>query len=428
MPPAVRLSDKAASPADAHGCPGCPHPTFGPAVNGSTNVFVNKLPAIRKGDPGIHMACCGPNSWNVKGGSSSVYVNGKPIARMGDATKHCGNNGVLITGSPNVFIDDGAAGSMISKLLRALEQAARDGVFGENVEKAAAIADAWRAIRASGGKGGAPKAGKGARDAAGKDKGKARGAKKGQKKHDRHKKHKKHGHKDLSKDAKKVSNKDTGGILKARLMLPAVAPHNTLPFHIETEPACKGTISVEVFTKVHGKVHAASKTSVTAKGTAKVLKGSFKAPLVEGEATYDVFVKASLPGKKPVESHPAIVTSEGLVLYLLEEERGPADPDPEGDVPTGDRGETTVRLTAKHLARKGHVGPVKAVVTIAGREHKVQFNDEGYTVIKPGVPKPAARPAPGKPFKATDMSIRITAPESLVNFYSLRVFAPLAKS
>ena len=60
MPGQCRLGDKSNVPADAHGCPACPHPAVGPAIIGSPDVNVNKLPAVRVDDTGIHMACCGP--------------------------------------------------------------------------------------------------------------------------------------------------------------------------------------------------------------------------------------------------------------------------------------------------------------------------------------------------------------------------------
>lgn len=106
MPPQSRLGDKSLVPADAHGCPACPHPATGPAVAGSPNVFVNGLPAIRVDDPGIHAACCGPNKWNAKTGSRSVIINGRAAHRLGDLVKHCGGMGQTIEGSPNVIVGD----------------------------------------------------------------------------------------------------------------------------------------------------------------------------------------------------------------------------------------------------------------------------------------------------------------------------------
>jgi uncharacterized Zn-binding protein involved in type VI secretion len=76
---------------------------MGPAVGGSPNVFVNGRPALRVGDPGIHAACCGPNTWTAAAGSGTVKINGKGAHRMGDADSHCGGSGKMIEGSGNVF-------------------------------------------------------------------------------------------------------------------------------------------------------------------------------------------------------------------------------------------------------------------------------------------------------------------------------------
>ena len=103
MPPAGRLSDKAQSPADAHACPACPHPTIGPAIMGSPNVLINGLPALRVTDKGVHAACCGANMWTAALGSTTVFINGLSAHRMGDMTTHCGGVGKLIQGSPDVF-------------------------------------------------------------------------------------------------------------------------------------------------------------------------------------------------------------------------------------------------------------------------------------------------------------------------------------
>ena len=104
MPPASRVGDRAFNPADSHGCPVCPHPVVGPGVKGSNTVLVNGKPALRVGDPGMHMACCGPNSWKVANGSSTVVFNNIKVARLGDKTSHCGGSGNLIQGSPNVIV------------------------------------------------------------------------------------------------------------------------------------------------------------------------------------------------------------------------------------------------------------------------------------------------------------------------------------
>jgi uncharacterized Zn-binding protein involved in type VI secretion len=104
MPGQGRLGDKAQIPADAHGCPGCPHPAIGPAISGSGNVNVNGKPALRLGDSGMHAACCGPNTWNAKMGSATVFINGKPAHRMNDPVQHCGGMGKLVEGSGDVIV------------------------------------------------------------------------------------------------------------------------------------------------------------------------------------------------------------------------------------------------------------------------------------------------------------------------------------
>jgi uncharacterized Zn-binding protein involved in type VI secretion len=103
MPPQCRLGDKSNVPADAHGCPACPHPCVGPAIAGSPDVFVNKLPAIRVQDTGVHAACCGPNMWTAAAGSGSVFINNKAAHRQGDQDTHCGGSGQMIEGSTNVM-------------------------------------------------------------------------------------------------------------------------------------------------------------------------------------------------------------------------------------------------------------------------------------------------------------------------------------
>ncbi|MBK7761688.1 MAG: PAAR domain-containing protein [Deltaproteobacteria bacterium] len=104
MPPQSRVGDNAFNPADAHGCPACPHPVTGPGQAGSPDVIVNGMQALRIGDPGQHAACCGPNSWVVAAGSGSVTFNNIPAARLGDSTTHCGGSGSLIVGSANVIV------------------------------------------------------------------------------------------------------------------------------------------------------------------------------------------------------------------------------------------------------------------------------------------------------------------------------------
>ena len=104
MPNAARVSDKSNCENDSHGNICCPHNVTGPAINGSPNVYINTLKALRLNDSGVHSACCGPNTWNCSQGSSTVYINGLPAIRKGDKTTHCGGIGNIISGSEDVFI------------------------------------------------------------------------------------------------------------------------------------------------------------------------------------------------------------------------------------------------------------------------------------------------------------------------------------
>jgi uncharacterized Zn-binding protein involved in type VI secretion len=104
MPGQGRVSDIAKATVDAHGCPGCPHPAVGPAIVGSPDVLVDALPALRVGDQGVHMACCGPNMWTAAMGSTTVLINGKPAFRQGDMTQHCGGVGTLQLGSTTTIV------------------------------------------------------------------------------------------------------------------------------------------------------------------------------------------------------------------------------------------------------------------------------------------------------------------------------------
>ncbi len=106
-----RLGDKSQVPADAHGCPACPHPAIGPAITGALTVLVNDLPALRVSDTGIHAACCGPNTWVATKGSPTVLIGYLQAHRLGDDDQHCGGMGFLIEGSPNVLVGDSASGA-----------------------------------------------------------------------------------------------------------------------------------------------------------------------------------------------------------------------------------------------------------------------------------------------------------------------------
>lgn len=99
--PAARLTDE-------HTCPRTtahvPH-VGGPVVKGSSNVFINGLPAARVGDMAV---CHGPTD-SIATGSHTVFINRKPAARMGDRTGH---GGVIVRGSSNVFIGDSSGHSI----------------------------------------------------------------------------------------------------------------------------------------------------------------------------------------------------------------------------------------------------------------------------------------------------------------------------
>jgi len=98
----ARVSDIARCPSDAHGCEACPHPVEGPILTGSPNVTIEGLPAARKGDTGIHAACCGANTFEIAEGDPTVLIDGRPAARWGHETKHCGGSG-KIDGSGKVY-------------------------------------------------------------------------------------------------------------------------------------------------------------------------------------------------------------------------------------------------------------------------------------------------------------------------------------
>ena len=103
MPEQCRISDLSKAPVDAHGCPICPHPNpQGPAIKGSPNVNVDKLPALRVTDKGIHVACCGTNTWTAAAGSGTVMINNLQAHRKGDLDNHCGGVGTMQTGSGTV--------------------------------------------------------------------------------------------------------------------------------------------------------------------------------------------------------------------------------------------------------------------------------------------------------------------------------------
>jgi|GEM_PF-1782727 len=120
--PQARLSDKSFAPIDIHGKSCCPHiAVSGPALEGSPDVFVNGLSALRVGDKGVHFICCGENKWEAIEGSASILINGKPACRLGDKTKHCGGDGTLIGGSSDTLLGD-VGGTTTASSSQSLEE------------------------------------------------------------------------------------------------------------------------------------------------------------------------------------------------------------------------------------------------------------------------------------------------------------------
>ena len=92
MPAAARLFDPSNHP--------------GAVMQGSPNVFINGLPAARKGDQHVCALApvAGPHPPSaVAGGSATVFINGQPAARQLD-TVGCGAS--IAGGSPTVQIGD----------------------------------------------------------------------------------------------------------------------------------------------------------------------------------------------------------------------------------------------------------------------------------------------------------------------------------
>ena len=73
-----------------------------PNIQGSPNVFTNKIPTHRQGDKWAAHCCPGAGCHNsvLAKGSSTVFINGKQCARKGDPVA-CGSKAK--THSPNVF-------------------------------------------------------------------------------------------------------------------------------------------------------------------------------------------------------------------------------------------------------------------------------------------------------------------------------------
>lgn len=106
MPPQSRVGDRSECPADAHGCPECPHAAAGAAYMGAPDVLVNGRAAVRVADMGWHASCCGSNTWHAANGSKTVLINGRPAHRKGDRVSHCGGVGRMLDGSDNVLVGE----------------------------------------------------------------------------------------------------------------------------------------------------------------------------------------------------------------------------------------------------------------------------------------------------------------------------------
>jgi uncharacterized Zn-binding protein involved in type VI secretion len=98
MPLAARVTDQHVCPASS------PTPHGGGPIQppGSPDVIIDNQPAARVGDMAICTGAGGAPAPIVKG-SNSVQINNMPAARLGDPTAH---GGVIVMGSPTVFIDD----------------------------------------------------------------------------------------------------------------------------------------------------------------------------------------------------------------------------------------------------------------------------------------------------------------------------------
>lgn len=93
----AHIGSMAFCPADAHGCPACPHPVTGPVITGNGNVLIDGMPVACEGDRGVHSGCCGGNNFVITDGDPNVLINGKKAAKIGSTTQHCGGNGHIVS-------------------------------------------------------------------------------------------------------------------------------------------------------------------------------------------------------------------------------------------------------------------------------------------------------------------------------------------
>lgn len=80
----------------------CSTPSVQHTQEGSSDVLVNGIGAVRVGDKmtAHNNSSCSSHQPALSIGSSSVFVNGRSIARIGDIY---GSDEIISSGSPNVF-------------------------------------------------------------------------------------------------------------------------------------------------------------------------------------------------------------------------------------------------------------------------------------------------------------------------------------
>ncbi|WP_422661739.1 PAAR domain-containing protein (plasmid) [Paenibacillus sp. EC2-1] len=81
------------------------HSVSGTETSGSSKVFVNGLPAARRGDGGTSDCPCDGAGYTIVGGSSKVFIQGSAAARVGDQVDiHGQGSGNMTSGSSKVII------------------------------------------------------------------------------------------------------------------------------------------------------------------------------------------------------------------------------------------------------------------------------------------------------------------------------------
>lgn len=111
MPGFARVGDRVSSDTDTHLVGGTivVFSVVGSFSQGSSDFFIDSLPAVRMGDGGMHATCTGPNTFYATDGSPNIFINSLPAVRSGDPTYHCsdiagaGVGSVLPFCSSNIF-------------------------------------------------------------------------------------------------------------------------------------------------------------------------------------------------------------------------------------------------------------------------------------------------------------------------------------